>query len=189
MQAEREALSRLTFPYLQRLCDTRGISFSVVDLRWGITDEQANAGKVLEICLAEIDRCRPFFVGLLGDRYGWRPNAISRDLSRIHPWLEQCAGRSITELEILHGALSDNPAVRENVPAMFYFRNPSGELTIDGDEDGPRGRLEDLKERIRRHSLCRVTEGYSDPAELASLVRRDQAGPDQVRHSFRERRA
>ncbi|MBM4230905.1 MAG: hypothetical protein FJ184_09175 [Gammaproteobacteria bacterium] len=30
-----------------------------VDLRWGITVEQAERGEVLPICLAEIDRSRP----------------------------------------------------------------------------------------------------------------------------------
>ena len=47
-----------------------------VDLRWGITEEEAHQGKVLPICLAEIDRARPFFMGLLGERYGWVPAAV-----------------------------------------------------------------------------------------------------------------
>jgi hypothetical protein len=44
-----------------------------VNLRWGITEEQARRGDVLPICLGEIDRCRPFFLCLLGERYGWVP--------------------------------------------------------------------------------------------------------------------
>ena len=51
-----------------------------VDLRWGITDEQKSEGKVLPICLDEIQRCRPYFIGLLGERYGWVPDEISPDL-------------------------------------------------------------------------------------------------------------
>jgi hypothetical protein len=42
-----------------------------VDLRWGITEAQANEGQVLPLCLAEIERSRPYFIGLLGERYGW----------------------------------------------------------------------------------------------------------------------
>lgn len=71
-----------TFPILKKLCASkfnsfffyeiditkgRGIFFSEVDLRWGITAEQANTGEILDICLSEIDRCRPFFINLLGN--------------------------------------------------------------------------------------------------------------------------
>jgi len=36
--------------------------------------EQAEQGTVLEVCLDEIERCRSFFIGVLGKRYGWVPN-------------------------------------------------------------------------------------------------------------------
>jgi len=41
-----------------------------VDLSCGVTDEEAKQGKVLELCLDEIERCRPFFVCLLRERFG-----------------------------------------------------------------------------------------------------------------------
>jgi hypothetical protein len=44
------------------------VEFVGVDLRWGITEEQAARGEVLPVCFAEIEKCRPYFVGLLGDR-------------------------------------------------------------------------------------------------------------------------
>jgi hypothetical protein len=53
------------------MCEQRGVAWSEVDLRWGVTDEQKAEGAVLPICLAEIDRSRPYFLGLLGQRYGW----------------------------------------------------------------------------------------------------------------------
>jgi hypothetical protein len=37
--------------------------------------EQAERGEVLPICLAEIDRARPYFIGMLGERYCWPPTA------------------------------------------------------------------------------------------------------------------
>ena len=43
--------------------------FQVVDLRWGITTEQAHANETLRICLHEIDDC-DIFVGFYGNRYG-----------------------------------------------------------------------------------------------------------------------
>ena len=59
MQEEREELIKYVFPKLRRLCEARGVSWTSVDLRWGITDEEKAEGRVLDICLAEIDRCRP----------------------------------------------------------------------------------------------------------------------------------
>ena len=67
MQAERDYLVKFIFPQLRKLCESRGVTWGEVDLRWGVTDEQAAEGKVLPICLEEIKRCRPYFIGLLGD--------------------------------------------------------------------------------------------------------------------------
>lgn len=71
MQAERDHLVKFIFPQLRKLCESRGVTWGEVDLRWGVTDEQAAEGRVLPICLEEIKRCRPYFIGLLGERYGW----------------------------------------------------------------------------------------------------------------------
>jgi len=67
---ERDLLVRKVFPELRRRCRERQVELVDVDLRWGITEAEAEQGKVLPICLAEIDRARPFFMGLLGERYG-----------------------------------------------------------------------------------------------------------------------
>ena len=73
MQAERDELIKHTFPQLRKLCDERNVVWSEVDLRWGITQKQSERGEVLPICLPEIQRCRPYFIGVLGERYGWIP--------------------------------------------------------------------------------------------------------------------
>jgi nephrocystin-3 len=66
---ERDLLVRRVFPRLRAAFRDRFVEIVDVDLRWGITAEQAERGEVLPICLEEIDRSRPFFVGMLGDRY------------------------------------------------------------------------------------------------------------------------
>src|SRR5262245_10677549 len=71
MERERETLRREVFPLVRRACEERGASFFEIDLRWGVTCEEAESGRVLSICLDEIDRCRPFVLGLIGGRYGW----------------------------------------------------------------------------------------------------------------------
>ncbi len=83
MQAERELLIKRIFPELRAICAKRFVTFTEVDLRWGITEEQAAEGKVLPICLAEIERSRPYFIGFLGERYGWIPAA--EEISRMLP--------------------------------------------------------------------------------------------------------
>ncbi|MBN2574654.1 MAG: DUF4062 domain-containing protein [Deltaproteobacteria bacterium] len=65
MREEREELVKQVFPELRRLCDSRAVVWSEVDLRWGVTDEEKADGKVLPICLAEIHNCRPYFLALL----------------------------------------------------------------------------------------------------------------------------
>src|SRR4029079_15593602 len=100
MQDEREELIKRVFPAVRRLCEQRDVAFSEVDLRWGITDEQKAEGKVLPICLAEIIDCRPYFIGILGERYGWTIDEIPPELAQREPWLFTARGRSVTELEI-----------------------------------------------------------------------------------------
>lgn len=73
MHSERDYLARFVFPELREKCRLRGLEFIDIDLRWGVTEEEAKRGSALDICLEEIERSRPFFIGLLGERYGWVP--------------------------------------------------------------------------------------------------------------------
>jgi nephrocystin-3 len=147
-----------------------------VDLRWGITEEQAQRGEVLPICLAEIDRSRPYFMGFIGDRYGWVPEHHQYDLSLVveRPWLdEHRGGKSVTELEMLHGVLN-NPEMAGR--AFFYFRNSEYSQSKGGPylSEGPDYsiKLEALKDRIRTSGFP-VVENYSDPEALAERVKAD----------------
>lgn len=74
MHAERNYLIKHVFPDIERECHRRNVIFRPLDLRWGITEEESRQGKVIELCLEHIRRTRPFFIGLIGDKYGWVPN-------------------------------------------------------------------------------------------------------------------
>jgi tetratricopeptide (TPR) repeat protein len=128
MQKDRDYLVKFIFPQLRKLCEQRGVNWHEVDLRWGITDEQSSEGQVLPICLKEIQNCRPYFIGILGERYGWIPEQIKEDLIEQEPWIRNYAGHSVTELEILHGVLND-PLMTDH--ALFYFRDPEYLKTIN----------------------------------------------------------
>ena len=67
---ERDFLQERIFPQLNKLCRERGTSFIPVDLRWNKSQSQQNSEHVLRMCLDSIGRCAPFFICLLGDRYG-----------------------------------------------------------------------------------------------------------------------
>ena len=73
LQEEREHLVKKIFPEIRALCRERGITFTEVDLRWGLTDEDVVLGQVIRTCLEEIDRCRPYFIEIVGERYGYVP--------------------------------------------------------------------------------------------------------------------
>src|ERR1035438_8288813 len=98
MQEEREELVKQIFPQLRRLCESRGVTWGEVGLRWGVPDEAKAEGKVLPLCLAEIEHCRPYFIGLLGERYGWVPEEIPRELLETQPWLKEHRKQSVTAL-------------------------------------------------------------------------------------------
>ena len=194
MQAERDYLVKFIFPQLRKLCDQRAVTWGEVDLRWGITEKQANEGQVLPICLAEIVRCRPYFIGLLGERYGWIPEQIDPDIIAQEPWLAELKDHSVTELEILHGVLN-NPDMAER--ALFYFRDPACIQSIDtaklpdfdevpnpeeirlyGETEAReraeerKSKLNALKERIRGSHLP-LKEGFESPQELGEWVLAD----------------
>ena len=93
MHAERDHLVRFVFPELKERCRKIHVHLIDVDLRWGVTEKDAQEGKALEICLDEIDTCRPYFLGLLGHRYGYVPPGHQH---------------SITAQEIYHGVLHND---------------------------------------------------------------------------------
>lgn len=193
MMHERVLLVKQVFPALRLICAKRFMTFTEVDLRWGIIEEQSAEGKVLPLCLAEINRCHPCFIGLLGERYGWVPDAIDAELLENEPWLEKhLHGRtSVTELEILHGVLN-NPDMKAH--SFFYFRDqdwidslPESErremlerdLPSDIENHGAaeatrrtqerKNKLADLKDKIRKSGLP-VLDNYSDPEALAEAI-------------------
>jgi nephrocystin-3 len=172
---ERDLLVKRVFPALRARLKDRFVELVDVDLRWGITAEEAERGEVLPICLAEIDRARPYFIGMLGERYGWIPphEGFAPDLLERQPWLKKHqGGKSVTELEILHGVLKNK---RMKSRAFFYFRSPAyartkgGHYVPDSTED--RQRQLDLKRRIKDSGYS-VT-GYRDPEALAKRMERD----------------
>ena len=93
MKEERDYLMNKTFPLLRKKAAERDVTLVELDLRWGITEAEAQSGKVVEVCLNEIENSHPFFIGLLGDRYGWCPLAEelmkNENLRDRYGWIEK----------------------------------------------------------------------------------------------------
>ncbi|MFC7292585.1 DUF4062 domain-containing protein [Hirschia litorea] len=120
-KSERVALSRKALPELQRRASERGVSVSFVDLSWGVPHSDVAVSREVASCLREIASSHPFFIALLGKRYGTLASAAS--LSNLAPndaWLKKSSGMSITELEITFSMLKPNTL---NSSALVFARS------------------------------------------------------------------
>ena len=66
MHAERDYLVKNVFPELREWAQQWKLYLVDIDLRWGVTAAEAEDGRVLDICLEQIDGSRPFFICMLG---------------------------------------------------------------------------------------------------------------------------
>lgn len=166
MEAERSQLITKVFPILRSKAAKRGVTLTELDLRWGISQEESENGKVLEICLNEIDNSRPFFIGILGDRYGWCPDINELDknhnIEERYPWSREYIekGKSVTEIEMQYGALCSKLYHGENVDAYFWIKK-------GGDKSDER--LNNLKESIRNSTTFPCSE-YTNSEDLGRQV-------------------
>lgn len=105
-----------------------------------VADTSQSGKGALEICLEEVDKAHGWFVVLLGQRYGWIPDEykisdnpkyqyVCRRAAREETLSAVCCrwiknvekGKSITELEIMHGVLNQKGPVH----AIALFRDPA----------------------------------------------------------------
>lgn len=157
MDAERDAVKFYVINKLNRRFRRYNISFQIVDLRIGINtqtmEERESENKVLEMCLSKIDQARPFFIGLLGNRYGWCPQDIRIEtvLSRLGASAEKDSylGRSVTEMEIIHSLRQGDSAFKDS---LFFIRS---EKSYEGI---PSYMLENIDDRFSTRSTAAAVE-------------------------------
>ena len=175
MERERSYFNEVLTPKISRICAARGVSFFSVDLRWGITQEDQVNGQVLPICLSEIDKCRPYFIGIVGNRYGSVLETVPEHIAQSIPWLAGKEGHSITELEMLYAVL-DKDRADGCADSAFYLRSDrlSRELYGAAPTEGEtaRARLEELKQRIAADEFV-PSASYDTMEEFGELVMRD----------------
>jgi tetratricopeptide (TPR) repeat protein len=183
MEQERNYLVNMVFPGLSKLCRKRDVTLFEVDLRWGVPDDPVDKGRTVEICLDEVNKTHPFFIGILGDRYGSVPKDDKAKLEAItavledrkeYSWVgeELEKGASITEIEIQNGFLRP----KDDVHAYFYFRSPSMAVPwlseLKAESDNSKLKLDCLKKKILDKNPDFV-RNYSSIEDLGKLVKED----------------
>lgn len=138
MNFERDILKLRVIPRVNERLREHNVEVYPLDLRLGINTtklSQADASKkVLTECAMCIDESRPFFIGLIGGRYGWIPTekewltfmgSLSEDDKKT---MKETVGMSVTELEIEYGALSQKSL--DNSRTLFFLRDPESHNDI-----------------------------------------------------------
>lgn len=163
MHSERDYLRRHVFPAINQELQKYSISLRVIDLRCGVntsdeSDEKLEE-KVMRVCFDEIDRSRPFFIGLLGNRYGWIPPECSEQL-----WLKRGIKErgSITSMEIAYGFLLQEKATGcifmereasclDSIPTHLRKQYDDEYSTDETIRSTNPQKLADLKSKIKKH--------------------------------------
>lgn len=127
MNAERDALRDYVFKEIEEKLHQRRVRLEPIDLRWGVetsTEEEKEQKEllVLKVCLNDIKRSRPFFIGIIGDRYGWIPpeermSAAEKEMD----FDSKIKNKSVTALEIEYGVLASTDQLKRS---FFFFREP-----------------------------------------------------------------
>ena len=164
MDFERDVIKFRVIPELNRLFRDRRVELQAIDLRLGVNTsnmtEEESERKVLSVCTNCIDSARPFFLGLIGHRYGWIPpvERWKEFVERLNPEereiLAGTAGCSVTEMEIVYGALSQGSFDSSHV--LFYLRDDASYEGLPADlvpafrdtDPALQQKLDDLKERV-----------------------------------------
>ena len=139
MDAERDIIKFDVINRLNKRYFAHRVNFQVIDLRAGINtenfSEDMRESRILDVCFNYIDIARPFFISLLGERYGWIPSEslISTVKERMSEGkrrlLNECKDVSVTEMEILYGAIGNDG---ENIDhCLFFYRQPESYNDID----------------------------------------------------------
>ncbi|KAM9330786.1 telomerase protein component 1 [Gastrophryne carolinensis] len=163
MHSERDLLIGQVMPQLRLRAARHFLSLEEVDLRWGITEEEAKKDRQLSLCLSEVVRSQ-IFIGILGERYGYTPKTYSVPHLPEYAWIHAYpAGRSITELEAIQFLQTCDTKKPGHPKAFFYFRNtdllrsvPSHWLSdFASESEEASKRLKDLKSKVAKHPAAK----------------------------------
>ena len=158
MQSERDMIREKVLPELEDRLKRFGGNIEFIDLRWGIDtvgeDEETSSKKIMRSCFDEIKRTEPFFIVLLGERYGWIPPDEETASALADEGLaddQDFKNRSVTEIEITFA----QKFYSHNNKCLFYLRAPvdygndknAHAMFVSHGEEA--AKLSELKQKIR----------------------------------------
>ncbi|KAG1680650.1 Telomerase protein component 1 [Nymphon striatum] len=77
--------------------------------------------RLLEMCLREVSKSE-FFIGMLGERYGWIPDVQDLPNDPTFDWVKDCpSGTSVTELEMYAAGIFDESQKHKHKNNTFFF--------------------------------------------------------------------
>ena len=153
MNNERNAITLDIFPRLRRWAAESGLKVTLleVDLRWGIPAVATTRNLSTSVCLNEVSRCSPFFLGMLGARYGSCPPTplqlvVDEDVEAAdYDWMTQLADPhvSVTELEMRHAMYNTRRRLGKHdaMTALFFAREYDQLVASFGPADGAARRV------------------------------------------------
>ncbi|KAJ8397340.1 hypothetical protein AAFF_G00438890 [Aldrovandia affinis] len=171
MHGERDILVRSVFPELRRRAAPHCLYLQEVELRWGVTEEEA--GRALELCLDQVCHSQ-LLVGILGERYGLVPPQPTLPQLPQYDWVSSApAGLSITEMEIRQFQELHPDSAQSRM--IFYFRAPHLSRSVPvawradfaSESKEAESKMADLKNRILGSGV-KVTEDY--PCEWGGVA-------------------
>lgn len=126
MSAEREAIHRRILPKINKEAKKMGEYVDVIDLRWGLDTD--HMGKIVNVCLSQIDACQYNMIVLLGDYYGTVPETEGVIRSQWESSTNQPLGNdqiSITQFELEYGLFLHHDIIEkpERICLIRKFRD------------------------------------------------------------------
>ena len=76
MQEEREELIRRVFPGLRERCEAQGVNWEKSTFDGASRSRRRGRAESCPSARPRSTNARPFFLAILGERYGWMPDAI-----------------------------------------------------------------------------------------------------------------
>jgi hypothetical protein len=163
LAAVRTEIGRRVLPLLRRKFSRRGVSLVLVD---PTGDGHTLPDLPLASRLAEIERCRPFFLGILGTAASDpAPREVHAELAERYPWLGRLRWRTMSGIEAELGGL-----LAPDQPAGIFFYHLADPVL--GGSPRPEGPVADLVARLREAGLP-VREGIASLSALGDLVYTD----------------
>ncbi len=179
---ERDVLAGVVRERLDEQLKDLGCRVEIIDLRWGVdtvgVDEEEAARRVVDVCLQQVARARPLFVGLVGERVGYVPDGVHArwvaDQAGV-PAAQRVEGLSVTELEFGFGMLWDSAPDGEHVVVLRELVGVAPAGWVDPDRDRVTAFRDDVAAKAAQKGVETLryeatVEVVSESVDLAAVV-------------------